>query len=77
MLSYTLTSTCQVGFVIDRFKRPSLVIMLFALSSLLTMFGYTWFTLPPDVTGTPVPAIASIGAGIGFSPRTLLSHHLK
>lgn len=32
------------------------------------MFAYVWFALPPDLTGTPNPAIASFGAGVGFSP---------
>ncbi|THH17007.1 hypothetical protein EW146_g3741 [Bondarzewia mesenterica] len=61
-----------VGFVIDRVKRPSFVLMLFMLSSLLTMFAYIWLVLPPEMTGTPWPAIASFATGIGFSPLLLV-----
>ncbi|KAA1471473.1 MFS general substrate transporter [Dentipellis sp. KUC8613] len=61
-----------VGFIIDRVKRPSFVIVLFACSSLLTLFAYTWLVLPPSATHTAWPAIVSFATGIGYSPLLLV-----
>jgi hypothetical protein len=38
-------------------------------SSLLTMFCYFWLVLPPSMTKSPLPGIASFATGHGFSPR--------
>ena len=38
-------------------------------SSTLTLLAFGWLVLPPDTTGSPIPAIASFAIGHGFSPR--------
>ncbi|KAI0067687.1 MFS general substrate transporter [Artomyces pyxidatus] len=61
-----------VGFLIDRLKRPYLILALFATSSLLTLFAFSWLALPSHITGTAWPAIVSFATGFGFSPLLLV-----
>ncbi|EGO01228.1 hypothetical protein SERLA73DRAFT_167350 [Serpula lacrymans var. lacrymans S7.3] len=60
------------GFAVDRLKYRQIILRLFALSSMLTMFCYAWLALPPRWTGTPAPAVLSFASGIGFSPLLLV-----
>ncbi|KAJ6610018.1 major facilitator superfamily domain-containing protein [Mycena sp. CBHHK59/15] len=60
------------GYLVDHFKRKAIVIILLILSSTLTMSAYTWLALPPSLTHTAKPAIASFGFGHGFSPLLLV-----
>ncbi|CAK5280537.1 unnamed protein product [Mycena citricolor] len=60
------------GFVVDRFKRKPIVIMLLLLSSFMTLCAYTWLVLPPGLTKTAKPAIAAFGFGHGFAPLLLV-----
>ncbi|KAI0307827.1 major facilitator superfamily domain-containing protein [Multifurca ochricompacta] len=61
-----------VGFVIDKLRRPYLVLLLLCSSSLLTLIAYVWLVLPPDTTGTAWPATACFATGIGYSSLLLV-----
>ncbi|KAJ7103506.1 major facilitator superfamily domain-containing protein [Mycena belliarum] len=60
------------GYLVDRFKRRPMVIMLLLLSSFSTLGAYVWLALPPTWTLTAKPAIAAFGFGHGFSPLLLV-----
>ncbi|KAJ7181686.1 major facilitator superfamily domain-containing protein [Mycena crocata] len=60
------------GYLVDRFKRRPIVVILLLLSSVCTMASYTWLALPPSLTLTAKPAIAAFGFGHGFSPLLLV-----
>ncbi|KDR77995.1 hypothetical protein GALMADRAFT_244963 [Galerina marginata CBS 339.88] len=60
------------GYITDTIKKRSIVHKLLLLSSVLTLMCYAWLTLPPTLTGTPLPAMLSFGLGIGFSPLLLV-----
>ncbi|KAJ7492591.1 major facilitator superfamily domain-containing protein [Mycena latifolia] len=60
------------GYLVDRFKRRPIVIILLVLSSTFTLGAYTWLALPPSWTHTAKPAIAAFGFGHGFSPLLLV-----
>ncbi|EKM61026.1 uncharacterized protein PHACADRAFT_247333 [Phanerochaete carnosa HHB-10118-sp] len=60
------------GYVVDCMRKRGIVMRLFMLSSLLTMACYFWLALPPSMTQSPVPAIASFATGHGFSPLLLV-----
>src|SRR6266404_774459 len=57
----------QVGFTIDKLKRPYLIFLLFLTSSLLTLFAYFWLVLPPGTTKTAWPPILCFATGTGYS----------
>ncbi|KAF7347810.1 Ribosomal protein L15 [Mycena venus] len=60
------------GFIVDRFKRKPIVVMLLVLSSVFTLAAYSWLALPPSWTRTAKPAITFFGFGHGFSPLLLV-----
>ncbi|KAJ3554552.1 hypothetical protein NM688_g3046 [Phlebia brevispora] len=60
------------GYIVDALRKHGIVLRLFTLSSLLTLLCYIWLCLPPSVTETPIPAIASFATGHGFSPLLLV-----
>ncbi|KAJ3761891.1 major facilitator superfamily domain-containing protein [Lentinula raphanica] len=60
------------GFLVDRYKNRPIVVQLMLLSSTLTLLAFCWLVVPPDVTQTPIPAIASFAIGHGFSPLLLV-----
>ncbi|KAJ6604678.1 major facilitator superfamily domain-containing protein [Mycena vulgaris] len=60
------------GYLVDRFKRRPMAVMLLVLSSVFTLGAYAWLALPPTWTGTAKPAIAAFGFGHGFSPLLLV-----
>ncbi|KAJ7706150.1 major facilitator superfamily domain-containing protein [Mycena rosella] len=60
------------GYLVDRFKRRPIVIILLLLSSAFTLGAYAWLALPPSWTHTAKPAIAAFGFGHGFSPLLLV-----
>ncbi|PSS37720.1 hypothetical protein PHLCEN_2v413 [Hermanssonia centrifuga] len=60
------------GYLVDSLKKRGIVLRLFMLSSLLTLFCYFWLVLPPGFTKSPIPAIASFASGHGFSPLLLV-----
>jgi len=60
------------GYIVDRFKRKPIVVMLLVLSSVFTLAAYSWLALPPSWTHTAKPAIAAFGFGHGFSPLLLV-----
>ncbi|KAI0043202.1 MFS general substrate transporter [Auriscalpium vulgare] len=62
----------SVGLLIDKYKRPYLVLIMFTLSSLLTFSAFAWLCLPAGFTKTAWPAIVTFGAGFGFSPLLLV-----
>ncbi|KAL0072007.1 hypothetical protein AAF712_000930 [Marasmius tenuissimus] len=61
-----------VGFLVDRYKHRPIVVHLLLLSSTLTGLAYFWLALPPELTGTPIPSIASFAIGQGFAPLLLV-----
>ncbi|KAG7099250.1 hypothetical protein E1B28_001113 [Marasmius oreades] len=61
-----------VGFLVDRFKHRPIIVHLLLLSSTLTGLAYLWLALPPEWTGSAVPAIASFAISHGFSPLLLV-----
>ncbi|KAJ3814523.1 major facilitator superfamily domain-containing protein [Lentinula aff. lateritia] len=60
------------GFLVDRYKHRPIIVQLMLVSSTLTLLAFCWLVLPPDSTGTPIPAIASFAIGHGFSPLLLV-----
>ncbi|KAJ7783819.1 major facilitator superfamily domain-containing protein [Mycena maculata] len=60
------------GYLVDRFKRKPIVVMLLVLSSVFTLGAYIWLALPPSWIHTAKPAIAAFGFGHGFSPLLLV-----
>ncbi|KAI0778169.1 MFS general substrate transporter [Trametes elegans] len=60
------------GVVLDTVKKRNFVMQLFLLSGILTFSCYLWLAFPPDLTKTPIPAIASFALGHGFSPLLLV-----
>lgn len=60
------------GLLTDRLKHGSTVFILFAISSLLTLFCYGWLVLPPTWTVSPMPAMLSFSGGHGFSTLLLV-----
>ena len=64
------TDAClQTGYIVDALRKRHIVLRLFMMSSLFTMFCYFWLVLPPKLTGSPLPGIAAFATGHGFSPR--------
>ncbi|KAI0274664.1 major facilitator superfamily domain-containing protein [Gloeopeniophorella convolvens] len=61
-----------VGVTLDRAKRRHLILLLFTISSLLTISAYCWLVLPPSATKTAWPAIVCFATGIGYSPLLLV-----
>ncbi|KAF5390360.1 hypothetical protein D9757_002909 [Collybiopsis confluens] len=60
------------GFLVDRYKHNPIVVQLMLVSSTLTLLAFSWLIIPAEVTGTPIPAIASFAIGHGFSPLLLV-----
>ncbi|KAJ7786342.1 hypothetical protein B0H16DRAFT_28050 [Mycena metata] len=60
------------GYIVDRFKRKPIVVILLVISSISTLGAYTWLALPPNWTRTAKPAVAAFGFGHGFSPLLLV-----
>ncbi|KAL4070961.1 MFS general substrate transporter [Scleroderma citrinum] len=60
------------GYLVDRIKRPQFTLRLFMLSAIFTTMGYTWLSMPPQWTRTPLPGILSFSFGLGFSPLLLV-----
>ncbi|KAJ6575143.1 major facilitator superfamily domain-containing protein [Mycena capillaripes] len=60
------------GYIVDRFKRKPIVVVLLVLSSVFSLGAYSWLALPPSWTHTAKPAIAAFGFGHGFSPLLLV-----
>jgi len=60
------------GFAVDRLKHPQAIILLFLVTSILTMSCYFWLALPPSWTKSPSPAVIAFACGIGFSPLLLV-----
>lgn len=64
----SLHTSMQTGFVVDRVKHRGFVMQLFTASAVLTLLCYSWLALSPDITTTPMPAIAAFATGHGFAP---------